>query len=199
MKVSVFLATYNHEPFIEQAVRSVLMQRVNFDYEVLVGEDASTDGTARVLERLQAEHPGRVRALLRPRNLGMCRNFVETYQACRGEYIAYLDGDDYWTCPDKLQRQVDFLESHPDHVLCFHNARILSDDPAESGTELFANPDGRTTFTVEDLILDNIVPSCSTVARNGVVDRFPDWLGEVTGVDWVFHLLHAWHGKLGYL
>jgi glycosyltransferase involved in cell wall biosynthesis len=200
MKVSVFLATYNHEPFIEQAVRSVLMQRVNFDYEVLVGEDASTDGTARVLKRLQAEYPGRVRALLRPRNLGMCRNFIETYQACRGEYIAYLDGDDYWTCPDKLQKQVDYLEEHRDCSTCFHNAHILSDDPGDTQKEFFVNRTGRTVFTVADLILlNNIIPSSSIVVRNGLIDRFPDWLPEVTAVDWVFNILNAGKGKIGYI
>src|SRR5262245_56053444 len=179
MKVSVFLATYNHERFIEQAIRSVLMQRVNFDYEILVREDASTDGTARIVEQLQAEHPDRVRALLRTKNIGMHRNFIEVYHACTGEYIAYLDGDDYWTSADKLQKQVDYLEEHRDCSICFHNARILSDDPGESQKELFVNRSNRTLFTIVDLILENIIPSCSIVARNGLIDCFPEWLPEV--------------------
>lgn len=199
MKLSVVVLTRNHERFIGQALRSVLAQRTAFDFEVVVGEDASTDGTAAIVRRLQAEHPDKVRATLRAHNVGMHRNFEETYRACRGEYVAYLDGDDYWTATDKLQKQADFLDAHPGHTLCFHNARVWFEGRGETDELLFANPDGRTTFEIDDLILANMVPGCSIAARNGLIDRFPDWLPEVPLVDWVFNLLHARHGSVGYL
>jgi glycosyltransferase involved in cell wall biosynthesis len=85
MKASVFLLTYNHGRFIEQAVRSALAQQTRFDYEVVVGDDASDDGTADTVRRLQAEYPDRLRPLLRTTNVGMHRNFIETYRACAGE------------------------------------------------------------------------------------------------------------------
>jgi glycosyltransferase involved in cell wall biosynthesis len=198
MKLSVFVLTRNHERFIEQALRGVLAQRTTFDFELVVGEDASTDGTAAIVRRLQAEHPDKIRATLRTHNVGMHRNFEESYRACRGEYVAFLDGDDYWTAPDKLQKQVDFLDAHPGYTLCFHNARVWFEGRGETGELLFDNPDGRTTFEIDDLILANLVPGCSILARNGLIDRFPNWLPEVPLVDWVFNLMHARHGSVGY-
>src|SRR3954451_4471341 len=108
MKVSALIITYNQEKFIEQAVRSALMQRVNFPYEIVVGEDCSTDGTREIVKRLADENPGRIRAHFRDRNLGMHMNHRATFAACTGKYVAMLEGDDYWTDPLKLQKQVNF-------------------------------------------------------------------------------------------
>src|SRR5262245_39083235 len=112
MKLSVLLMTYNHAPFVEQAVRSVLSQRTTFPFDVVVAEDCSTDDTGRIVSRFETQHPGRVRVLRRGKNLGIQANFIDAYAHCRGEYVATLDGDDYWTAPDKLQRQVDFLDQN---------------------------------------------------------------------------------------
>ena len=102
--------------------------------------DAPTDWHAinwhamrRIVRRLQAEYPDKIRATLRARNVGMHRNFIESYQACTGEYVAFLDADDYWTSPDKLQKQVDFLDSHPGCSMCFHNAHVRFEDRDAAG------------------------------------------------------------------
>src|SRR3954463_277492 len=92
MKLSVLLITYNHERFIGQALGGALAQEADFDYEVVVGEDASTDRTAAIVRAAQQAHPTKVKATLRDRNVGLQRNVIETYRACRGEYIAFLDG-----------------------------------------------------------------------------------------------------------
>src|SRR6266576_3052599 len=118
MKVSALIVTYNQEKFIEQAVRSALMQQVNFPYEIVIGEDCSTDNTRAIVERLASENPGKIRAILRDKNLGMHGNHRATYNECRGQYIAMLEGDDYWTDPHKLQKQADFLDTHPECCLC---------------------------------------------------------------------------------
>src|SRR3954451_17918743 len=99
MKVSALIITYNQEKFIEQAVRSALMQKVNFPYEIVIGEDCSTDGTRDIVRRLAEENPGRIRAILREKNLGMHLNHRATHAACTGQYLAILEGDDYWTDP----------------------------------------------------------------------------------------------------
>lgn len=122
-KVSVLMITYNHEAFIVQAVESVLMQETDFNIELVIGEDCSTDNTRAVLLDYVDRFPDRINLLLPEQNLGMNRNFVQTYEACRGEYIAILEGDDYWVDPYKLQKQVDFLDANPDYVLCHHNAK----------------------------------------------------------------------------
>lgn len=128
-KVSVLMLTYNHEKFIEQAVRSVMMQETDFDYELVIGEDCSTDSTREIVIRLKEEFPDRIRLLLHPQNIGMIPNKVATYDACQGKYIALCEGDDYWTDPKKLQIQVDYMDAHPECRLCFHASRIIRHDP----------------------------------------------------------------------
>src|SRR4051794_3890726 len=120
MKVSVCMITYNHERFIEQAVASALTQATSFEYEIVIGEDCSTDRTRNILIELQRANPDKIRLLLPEHNLGAQRNFVQTLDMCRGQYIAYLEGDDYWTSSAKLQQQVDFLDQHADFAICFH-------------------------------------------------------------------------------
>src|SRR5579872_2594917 len=113
MKLSVMLITYNHELFIAQTLEGILEQRVNFDYEIVVGEDCSTDRTRDILMDFHNRYPRRILIQARHRNLGMMRNLEQTLSKCRGEYVALIEGDDYWTCRDKLQKQVDFLDAHP--------------------------------------------------------------------------------------
>lgn len=123
-KVSVLMITHNHERYIEQAVRSVLAQRTDFDFELVVGEDHSTDRTREIVLAVASEYPNRIRVLLRDRNLGMIGNLIATHDACVGEYIAICEGDDWWTRADKLQTQVDHMDRHPACRLSFHDARI---------------------------------------------------------------------------
>ena len=125
LKLSVAMITYNHELFIGPAIESALAQKVNFDYEVVIGEDCSTDGTRAVVMDFQRRYPDIIKILLRERNIGGFRNMESTLAACGGQYLAILEGDDYWTRPDKLRKQVDFLDAHPDRAICCHRARCL--------------------------------------------------------------------------
>src|SRR5580700_2569655 len=109
MKLSVAMITYNQERFIRQAIESVLAQKVNFDFEIVIGEDCSTDGTRAVVMDFHRRHPERIVPILRPRNIGPMRNIESTLAACRGQYLSIPEGDDYWTSADKIQKQVDFL------------------------------------------------------------------------------------------
>jgi len=118
MKVSVCVRTYNLEPFVEEAIRSALAQATAFDFEIVVADDASTDGTRAILERLQRAAPERLRLLLQETNVGSMRNQFDAYMACAGDYVALLDGDDYWLTTDKLQKQADYLDTHPDVSIC---------------------------------------------------------------------------------
>src|SRR5467141_3301249 len=137
MKVSVLITTYNQEDFIAQAINSVLSQEVNFAYEIVIGEDASTDRTREMVLEFQAENPDKIRVLLRDpvaaerdrsAGVGGKRGFVNGLRACQGEYVALLECDAYWTDIQKLQKQVDFLENHPEYALCFHNATMVWED-----------------------------------------------------------------------
>jgi glycosyltransferase involved in cell wall biosynthesis len=126
-KVSVAVATYNHEAFIAQAVESVLMQRTNFAYELIIGEDCSTDETRRIVMRYQQQHPDKIRLLLQPRNTRGLGNFEDVYEACRGDYVAELEGDDYWLDPQKLQLQVDMLDANPAAFICGARAYVWTE------------------------------------------------------------------------
>ena len=120
LKVSVLVVTYNHAKFIAQALDSILMQKVDFEYEIVVGEDCSTDSTRDIVLRFQEKYPGKFHLILSEKNVGAAKNFECAYKACKGEYIAYLDGDDYWTDPLKLQKQVRILDQKPDVFICGH-------------------------------------------------------------------------------
>lgn len=123
--VSVCMITYNHEPYIAQAIESVLMQQTDFPVELVIGEDCSTDNTRAIVCDYRERYPRRIHLLLPEYNLGMFPNFVATLQACDGRYIALLEGDDYWTDPFKLQKQVDFLEVHPEYGLVHTDCDFL--------------------------------------------------------------------------
>jgi glycosyltransferase involved in cell wall biosynthesis len=197
MKVSIAIVTYNHEKFIARTLDSVLMQRTNFNYEIVVGEDCSTDKTRDILIDYQKRHPGKFHLLLNEKNLGMHKNGAQILDACSGEYIAMLDGDDYWTSPEKLQKQVDFLDSHQDCAVCFHDALIVYEDGSRKPTSY--RPSQKAFSTVEDLLLDNFIPTCAVMYRNGLFGKLPYWTAALKMGDWLIHILNALHGTVAYL
>src|SRR4051812_40259185 len=147
--VSVHMITFNHERYIAQAIESVLAQNAPFPIELVIGEDASTDGTRAIVEEYCRRYPGTVRACLRERNLGFRRNFIDTLRACRGRYVALLEGDDYWLSPDKLARQAEVLDVNPDVALCSARARVVYEGGDREPWEYPIWQ--RTRFTAEDL------------------------------------------------
>jgi glycosyltransferase involved in cell wall biosynthesis len=198
MKLSVAMITYNHEKYIGQAIESILAQKVDFEYEIVIGEDCSTDGTRAVVTELHRRYPDRIRLLFRDHNVGINRNFAETIEACQGEYLALLEGDDYWTATDKLQKQVDFLDGHPECAICSGRARPLY----EAGTQNYdinwdvfpSHPAG--TYSVEDLLRVNFVMTCTTVIRRKLIDQFPEWFFEMKLGDWPLCAMVARYGKI---
>lgn len=198
MKLSVMMITYNHEKFIAQALDSILMQEVDFGYEIVIGEDCSSDATRNILLAYRDKHPDKIRLLLPEKNLGMHRNFVQTYAACRGQYLALLEGDDYWTSPHKLRKQVAFLDAHPGSAICFHAAKAV--DEATPGNSFLIRPCRENAFfTLEDLLRDNIIATCSVMFRGGLTKELPSWMFLLRQLDWPLHLLNAQHGSIGYL
>ena len=201
MKLSVSIVTFQERDYVRQALESVLAQRTDFAFEIVVGDDASSDGTGEVLREIAAREPGRVRLILHERNLGDfgLSNFMSTVDACRGEYVAFLDGDDYWTDPDKLQRQVDFLDAHPGCALCAHRVVHVGDDGTR---ELSVMPRGGAgVHGVDRLLLENFAPKVSTVARRSAIAGVPEWFRttNVASADWLFNVLLGRSGEIGYL
>jgi glycosyltransferase involved in cell wall biosynthesis len=112
--VSVHMITYNHAPYIAQAIECVLAQKTNFPFELVIGEDCSTDGTREIVFDYAKRYPDIIRVITSEKNVGMHKNSFRTTQACQGKYIAYCEGDDYWHHPEKLQKQADYLEANPE-------------------------------------------------------------------------------------
>jgi glycosyltransferase involved in cell wall biosynthesis len=197
-KVSVVMVTYNHEAYIHQAVASVLRQEVDFAYELLIGEDCSTDHTREIAITLQQTYPDKIRLLLHETNQGPTPNYMALFRLCQGQYMAILDGDDYWTDVHKLQRQVAFMDQHPECALCFHDAITVS---ANGNREIgqIARPGQKAISELADLVERNFIPNCTVMYRNHLVSTIPAWVYDMPMGDWCFHILYAQKGKIGYL
>jgi glycosyltransferase involved in cell wall biosynthesis len=192
------MITYNHEQYITQAVASALAQQTTFDFEIVIGDDCSTDATRTILIGFQQRYPDRIRLLLRDSNIGMHHNLVQTLRACRGEYVALLEGDDYWTSPHKLQKQVAFLDSHLECAICFHSTIVWYED---GNREPWRHPAGRQKpiLSIEDLIDRSTMQTCSVMFRNRLIAEFPPWFFTLKMADWSLHILNAQHGHIGYI
>jgi glycosyltransferase involved in cell wall biosynthesis len=194
MKLSVAMITYNHERFIAQALQSVLAQRVNFEYEIVIGEDCSTDGTRAIILQFKELYPKIIRLLKSDQNVGAMRNFERTILACHGQYIAFLEGDDYWTSIDKLQMQVNFLDAHIDRAICCHRVKYLNETGLAEADVFPSLPAG--AYTLEDLLKRNFVMTCSTVLRRERIPPLPEWFCDMKLGDWPLFALVARHGKI---
>lgn len=148
--VTVCLITYAHEDYIEQAINSILEQKTSFDYELLIADDCSPDATYEIIQRIINNHPQgfRIRYVKHDKNIGMTPNFKYVLSQSKGKYTAICEGDDYWTDPLKLQKQVDYLEAHPEVVFSFTRFRSLG------GDVFFKDLNERFFTSKEDLIFD---------------------------------------------
>jgi glycosyltransferase involved in cell wall biosynthesis len=198
-KVSVAMITYQHKKFVTQAVESVLMQRTNFPYELVIGEDCSTDGTQDIVLELQRKHPDRIKALLPTKNLGMMANSFQTLLACDGDYVARLEGDDYWTDPCKLQRQVDLLESKPQLSACFTRTQVIGEEEMEVRSFIPGENAGKEVYTIEDMLAKNCIATASIMYRNAFREIDLDSLLESGLDDWPVHILFSHRGPIGYI
>ncbi len=145
--VSVLMLSYNHACYIHQALNSILVQQTDFQFEILVGDDASQDDTAQIILDLAQNEP-RIQPVLRPYNMGATKNLYDLQRRARGAYLAYLEGDDYWCDAHKLQKQVDFLTAHPDYIGCTHRCEIVDElgKPYESQYLSWIAQKGRYTL-----------------------------------------------------
>ena len=199
MKVSVCMLTYNHEKFIAQAIDSVLMQKVKFDYELVIGDDCSTDRTRDILIQYKKQNPDCINLYLWEKNLGAIHNFLQILSVCKGEYIAILEGDDYWTSSEKLQKQVDFMDTHSECSICFHKVIGFYDNNPQK-EEYFIPPKKIKQFlTLEDLLKENFIPTLSIMYREINIPIVPENLTRSWLFDWPFNIIIAKTGKIGYL
>jgi len=180
--VSVIIATYNQEEIVGRAIESALAQITDFPVEIIVGEDCSQDRTREIVLGYADRYPGRVRVLCNEKNLFIHRNMISMMKASSARYIAWLDGDDYWTDTSKLQKQVTFLEQNPRFSAVVHKVRVLSLDGVV--TDPCYPPVDAGEKSVEDLIDGDFVASPGIVFRNTLVPRVPEWYYTEALTDW---------------
>ncbi|MBC8034680.1 MAG: glycosyltransferase family 2 protein [Chitinophagaceae bacterium] len=200
MKLSICVITYNHEDYIVESLESVLSQVTSFDKEIIIGEDFSTDRTREICMQYAEKYPDLIRLIPAEKNVGMMANFLRTFQACKGEYVAFIEGDDFWTDPLKLQKQVDFLQANPDYSACFHNV-ILKYQRADLRKEKIMHANGlpKDSFDTEDVLGPWFIASPSFVFVNYPDLNLPDWFFNCKYGDLPLMLLLTLRGKFKYL
>ena len=184
-----------------------LMQQTSFPFEIVIGDDASTDATPDIIQQYAQQNPGKIRAFLHsenqgpkePREFAGRNNVLQLLKACKGEYVAMCEGDDYWTDPLKLQKQVDFLDANPDFAICHHNVTVIYEDG--SAPHLFNNPEQKPVSTIEDILEDKwFMATASWLYRNYfLTNDFADWHAKAAAGDWAVIIQLAAHGKIRYL
>ena len=200
MKLSVLVTTYNVEEFIEENLNSLLEQSVDFDMEILVSDDASTDSTPSIVKKYENQYPGLIKAVYRTKNVKYCETILELIKSGKGEYFAQVDGDDFLTDKNKLKEQVHFLNSRPDCAICFHayksvdrQGQVIEDAPNRFS--------GIKYLDTGYLLTTNLGPgNCVMVRRNALPEQLPEWLYLAGNhVDYALHFLASLNGKIGYL
>ncbi|MBQ0081614.1 MAG: glycosyltransferase [Alistipes sp.] len=180
--VSVCITAYNHEKYIAKAIQGALSQQCSFPYEIVIGVDISTDKTLQICKEFEKAHPQLIRVLERDHRLGMRGNYHDTINACRGKYIAMLDGDDWWREDDKLQLQADALERDTQAGMCY----TFSRREKENG-EYTIYPETKPTTDYKKMILSNPAENCATMARRDIImeyyreivpENHPEWLTD---------------------
>jgi glycosyltransferase involved in cell wall biosynthesis len=193
--VSVAITAFNSAKWLSRALDSVVQQRTRFPIEIVVGDDCSQDTTVAVARSYQQQHPGLVRLLERAMNVGIQRNYYDTFENCRGKYIAWLDADDYWTDPEKLAIQIETMESDPTINLCGHYIRVVSVDGVVKQVKSPSLPAGQ--YGLEDMLASCFIPSLSAVFRNGIQRQLPAWYFDLAPVtEWPIWILAALSGKI---
>lgn len=161
--INVCMITYNHEKYISEAIEGVLMQKTTFPIQLVVGEDYSTDNTRAICEEYQKKYPNIIKLLPKQKNnLGMMPNFIRTLVACKSNYIALCEGDDYWTDPTKLQKQVDLIESKLNASLVFSDRTVLNSNDNKSTPNTYKD----RRYNLNDVIAGFIPPTQTMLFRN---------------------------------
>jgi glycosyltransferase involved in cell wall biosynthesis len=205
-KVSVCIPTYNHEKYIRQTLDGALMQQTDFEFEIVIGDDASTDNNQQVIQEYVDKYPNVFRAFLHkenqgpkePKEFGGRNNVLQLLKACKGDYVALCEGDDYWTDPLKLQKQVDFMEENQNYAICHHNMQVIYEDG--SPEHFFNEANQKSESSIVDILEDRwFIATAATLYRNVFRENdFADWHSRAAAGDWALVIQLAATGKIHY-
>ena len=177
--ISVCLITYNHVKYIREAIQGVLVQKIDFECEIIIADDFSTDGTTAIVLNYKEKYPDLIKLILQKKNVGATQNFIDLISTPQSKYIAYLDGDDYWTDPLKLQKQVDFMEANKNASLCYHKV-------VRPGIKI-----DEANFLIKNDLSTSFIPTCSIlfINKKEIVNKFINHSrGIISGDQFLFYL-----------
>ncbi len=203
--VSICCATYNHQKYIRDAIESFLMQKTTFPFEILIHDDASTDGTADIIREYEVKYPDIIKPIYQTENQysrGINPYLAFVYPRAQGKYIALCEGDDYWIDPLKLQKQVDFLEVNPDCSLCFHASKsIRNNNPEDFVIKRPKSIPNDNKFEMKHAILGGggFMATNSMLFLRKHINERPEWMNRSPAGDLPLMLLLASNGKIGYI
>lgn len=204
--VSVHMLAYNHGPYLAEAIEGVIAQKTDFPIELIIGEDCSTDNTRDIALDYQRRYPGLIRVIYSERNVGMHENYRRVIQACRGKYIAFCEGDDYWIRSDKLVRQISLFESDVNigavhtnfnHLYEIGGAKLIK-SPARSLSST-AIPEG---YILNELFENFSVSTCTVIIRRSLLLKHlvgPLCRDDFFGADWPMIAFVAANAKISYI
>ncbi|RZK14926.1 MAG: glycosyltransferase [Flavobacterium sp.] len=187
-KISFCCISYNHEKFIQDTLDGFASQDLPYDYEIVICDDNSTDQTATIISNNRGKFKN-FHFKKNDINLGPVKNFVQALEMCEGEYIALCEGDDFWTDPFKIQKQVDFLETHPEYVGVHHAVKVIRESTNQS--EIWT--EAKETISIFDLTLRNRIMTVSCMFRNRV-EGFPTWISNLPVGDYPLNVFNAQFG-----
>jgi glycosyltransferase involved in cell wall biosynthesis len=206
-EVSVCITVYNHEKFLKECLDSVVCQLTNFKFEVIIGEDCSTDNTRQIVIEYAEKYPELIFPILYEQNQGTKQcpgkgNFTNTFYQCKGKYIVHIEGDDYLTDPNKLQIQFNYLNENPEASACFHNAMVVYDDLQLPAYEI-NKTDQKLKIFPEDLLYEKEVWFMATASvmfrRKLINERFPEWFLKCKSGDIPLYCMLSSQGYIGYI
>ncbi|MBL7214323.1 MAG: glycosyltransferase [Phycisphaerae bacterium] len=196
--VSVVVITYNQEKYIRKSLEGILSQKTDFEYELIIGEDCSTDRTRDICVQYSQEFPEKIRLLLHQQNIGMHQNAIQTLRSARGKYIAFCEGDDFWTDPNKLQMQYDFLENNLSFTGVHTKVDYVDKDGRKIGTGDMMPADS-DIIDFNYLLQRNVIHTCSFMFRKSVLDETVySIMGAVLNQDYTLFLAVALNGNIYY-
>lgn len=201
--ISVMLITYNHEKYIAQALDSILMQETEYEFEIIVIEDCSTDKTRDVIMEYVAKYPGKIKTFFNPTNIGTLdppqqKVTYEGFKRLSGDYFAILEGDDYWSSPHKLQKQISFLENNPSYIACAHNTIKKYEDGSKPPHRFLYWENTKDVHTVDDFIIYSFFHTSSIVYRNCFQGEPPVFFRSKWSCDIFLNIYFAHHGNIKY-
>lgn len=200
MLVSINCVTYNHESYIEKTIEGFLMQKTNFEFEIIIGEDCSTDRTREIIHSYMERYPKRINLITSESNVGSGQNSMRVFAASSGKYIALCEGDDYWVDENKLQKQIDLMESMPSCSMCIHAATVIDETGVPTGDNIQPYLENRIS-SIEDIIFKGggFCHTGSIVFKRSLLEEIPSFLSQAHVGDYALQLWCASKGEVHYI